>query len=443
MPGCTSTRQPGRSRWSASTPWSRTPTRSSATSRASSSFRRPSVPAAVDLVDRACRKLRIFLDELVNGAPPVTLRLYPEYEAMQLARGVRAAQPTDLFYPRPHLARAAHPAARGHASAEAAVPAHQGAPGLPARPSAVAARRRGRRAQDARRRREHRGRDRAVRAALVLVERQRAVRGDRRAWRRRGLRAQAARRAHRPADPPRRRGQHQGRRPDAARGAVLRRHQRAGGSAGAGRAKDVRAGEPDSQRRDDRHRRRRPAASDPRGARAARRRQGHLAQVRVRARGEPAEAQADARLGARQGRPRWQRRADEARRGAGRAAGQDAVARACREPLAMEYATGAAARRKRVRELREPFAGVSAAGRRDDRAPRCRARRPDAAGAARAVLDEMCKRAQERLLLAQVGREIQANLRHMEQVLDAFFRDNAKRAELARWPGTAPRSAAR
>ena len=36
--GCTSTRRPGRSRWSASTPWSRTPTRSSATSRASSSF---------------------------------------------------------------------------------------------------------------------------------------------------------------------------------------------------------------------------------------------------------------------------------------------------------------------------------------------------------------------------------------------------------------------
>ena len=43
----------------------------------------------------------------------------------------------------------------------------------------------------------------------------------------------------------------------------------------------------------------------------------------------------------------------------------------------------------------------------------------------------MSKRAQERVLLAQVGREIQANLRHMEQVLDAFFRDNGKRAELA------------
>ena len=43
----------------------------------------------------------------------------------------------------------------------------------------------------------------------------------------------------------------------------------------------------------------------------------------------------------------------------------------------------------------------------------------------------MSKRAQERVLLAQVGREIQVNLRHMEQVLDAFFRDNTKRADLA------------
>ena len=34
-------------------------------------------------------------------------------------------------------------------------------------------------------------------------------------------------------------------------------------------------------------------------------------------------------------------------------------------------------------------------------------------------------------MLAQVAREIQANLRHMEQVLDGFFRDHAKRADLA------------
>jgi chemosensory pili system protein ChpA (sensor histidine kinase/response regulator) len=55
--------------------------------------------AACVVVDRACRKLRIFLDELVNGAAPVPLKLYPEYEAMQVSRGVKAAAPTDLFYP--------------------------------------------------------------------------------------------------------------------------------------------------------------------------------------------------------------------------------------------------------------------------------------------------------------------------------------------------------
>ena len=55
--------------------------------------------AAVAVIDKGCRKLKIFLDELVNGAPPIPLKLYPEYEAMQLARGLKAAAPTDLFYP--------------------------------------------------------------------------------------------------------------------------------------------------------------------------------------------------------------------------------------------------------------------------------------------------------------------------------------------------------
>jgi chemosensory pili system protein ChpA (sensor histidine kinase/response regulator) len=47
------------------------------------------------------------------------------------------------------------------------------------------------------------------------------------------------------------------------------------------------------------------------------------------------------------------------------------------------------------------------------------------------LLDEMSRRAQERLLMAQVVAEIQTNLRTIEQALDAFFRDPAKRAELA------------
>ncbi|HTS21668.1 MAG TPA: Hpt domain-containing protein [Casimicrobiaceae bacterium] len=55
--------------------------------------------AACDLVDRACRKLKIFLDELVGGAHPVPLKLFPEYEQMQQARGLKAVSPTDLFFP--------------------------------------------------------------------------------------------------------------------------------------------------------------------------------------------------------------------------------------------------------------------------------------------------------------------------------------------------------
>src|SRR5262245_24226740 len=46
------------------------------------------------------------------------------------------------------------------------------------------------------------------------------------------------------------------------------------------------------------------------------------------------------------------------------------------------------------------------------------------------VLDEMSRRAQERLLMAQVVSEIQASLRAIEQALDAFFRDPANRSEL-------------
>ncbi|MBT9612402.1 MAG: Hpt domain-containing protein [Burkholderiales bacterium] len=46
------------------------------------------------------------------------------------------------------------------------------------------------------------------------------------------------------------------------------------------------------------------------------------------------------------------------------------------------------------------------------------------------LLDEISRKAQEKLLLNQVGTEIQTNLRHIEQVLDAFFRDHTKRADI-------------
>jgi hypothetical protein len=68
--------------------------------------------AACDVVDRACRKLKIFLDELVNGAAPVPLKLYPEYEAMQTARGIRLPHRPISSTPTSHLARLAFRSAR-------------------------------------------------------------------------------------------------------------------------------------------------------------------------------------------------------------------------------------------------------------------------------------------------------------------------------------------
>ncbi len=47
------------------------------------------------------------------------------------------------------------------------------------------------------------------------------------------------------------------------------------------------------------------------------------------------------------------------------------------------------------------------------------------------LLDEMSRKAQERLLMSHVVSEIQANLRTIEQALDAFFRDSSRREELS------------
>jgi chemosensory pili system protein ChpA (sensor histidine kinase/response regulator) len=57
------------------------------------------VPEVVDLVDHAISRLRVFLGDIANGAPPVPLTLFSEYESMQKARDVESAAPTDLFYP--------------------------------------------------------------------------------------------------------------------------------------------------------------------------------------------------------------------------------------------------------------------------------------------------------------------------------------------------------
>ncbi len=51
------------------------------------------------------------------------------------------------------------------------------------------------------------------------------------------------------------------------------------------------------------------------------------------------------------------------------------------------------------------------------------------------LLDEMTRRAQERLLVGQVAREIQKNLGQVEQALDNFFRDTATAPELSQLEG--------
>lgn len=51
------------------------------------------------------------------------------------------------------------------------------------------------------------------------------------------------------------------------------------------------------------------------------------------------------------------------------------------------------------------------------------------------LLDEMSRRAQERLMMSQVAREILTNLAQVEQALDAFFRDTSRRDELSALSG--------
>ncbi|HNQ05034.1 MAG TPA: Hpt domain-containing protein [Thiobacillaceae bacterium] len=51
------------------------------------------------------------------------------------------------------------------------------------------------------------------------------------------------------------------------------------------------------------------------------------------------------------------------------------------------------------------------------------------------MLDEISRAAQDKLLLAQVTHEIQANLHQVEEILDRFFRDERERGGLPRVPG--------
>ena len=59
---------------------------------------------------------------------------------------------------------------------------------------------------------------------------------------------------------------------------------------------------------------------------------------------------------------------------------------------------------------------------------------PAIVGGANALMDDMTKRAQERMLMFQVGQEVQVNLSTIESALDTFFRDAQKTAELTTLP---------
>ncbi|HZX32033.1 MAG TPA: Hpt domain-containing protein [Rhodocyclaceae bacterium] len=65
----------------------------------------------------------------------------------------------------------------------------------------------------------------------------------------------------------------------------------------------------------------------------------------------------------------------------------------------------------------------------------CIAGKPLESDEAIPLLDEMTRRAQEKLLIGQVAREIQNNLAQIEQALDAFFRDPEKAQDLAQLEG--------
>ncbi|MDR2711118.1 MAG: Hpt domain-containing protein, partial [Burkholderiales bacterium] len=67
--------------------------------RLGSGVSKQEVSTATPLITRACRKMQNFLAELVQGVPMAPLTLFAEYEGLQRLRGVKTSHPADLFYP--------------------------------------------------------------------------------------------------------------------------------------------------------------------------------------------------------------------------------------------------------------------------------------------------------------------------------------------------------
>ena len=386
--------------------------------------------ASCDVIDRACRKLKIFLDELVNGAAPVPLKLYPEYEAMQVARGVKAAAPTDLFYP--DLSPRAPRLSQRDVIPPNRLPSH-----------IIKQRRLYQRGLLAWLRGDESGAT-IMRDAVASIE-DVTTQGSLRAfwW---------------------------------TVGALLEGLVEKGLDAGFG-VKQLaarvdlqirRVGE-GSAKVADRLRREvlyfvaisAPVGPQVQAVQRAFRLSGLIPSAEVltadvvrlqpilrEAREQLAGAK-DAWLKAASGRaenlPKLKQtlasvhaKAADIHNGALMKLTAALVERLDRmpsagvsEPIAMEYATAlllAESAFENYSNLSPDFPKqVDAMLVRLDAVHQGR----EATSGGAPMLDEMSKRAQERVLLAQVGREIQVNLRHMEQVLDAFFRDNSKRADLA------------
>src|SRR5437773_4416211 len=385
------------------------------------------VQPACDLIDRACRKLKIFLDELVGGANPVPLKLFPEYELMQQARGVKAAAPTDLFYPD------LSPRAPKIASAKAVTPKK-----LPS--YLVKQRRLFQRGLLAWLRGDEEG-ARVMRDAIQGIEDVQTHSAQRSFW--------------------------------WAVGALLEGIVEKGVEAGFG-VKQL-CGRVDLQIRRfiegstkvaDRMRREvlyyvaisAPVGPQVQAVQRAYRLPGLIPTAEVLSadivRVQPHLREARDLLvtakdlwlkltgGRAEALPKLKQTLSTLRDKTA-AIGEPSLSRLAAaladrldklpsgpvsEALAMEYATGLLLAESAI----ENYATASPELPRqvDAMIARLDTSRP-VVGAAAPLLDEMARRAQERLLLAQVAREIQANLRHLEQVLDAFFRDHDKRADLA------------
>ncbi|MBK9117598.1 MAG: Hpt domain-containing protein [Betaproteobacteria bacterium] len=390
----------------------------------------PEAAAGCEVVDRACRKLKIFLDELVNGVPPVPLKLFPEYEAMQAARGVKAVAPTDLFYP--DLSPRAPRIAPREAIAPNRLPSHL-----------VKQRRHYQRGLLA----WLRGDDDAaatMRDAIAGIEDVTSQSGLRAFWWTVGALFE---------------------------GLVENGLDRGFGVKQLAARIDlqIRRVSEGSAKVADRLRREvlyfvaicAPVGPQVQAVQRAFKLSGLIPSAEVlsadvvrlqpllREAREQLTGAKDAWLKAASGRaenlPKLKQtlasvhaKAAEIHNGALMKLTAALVERLDKmpasgvsEPVAMEYATALLL----AESAFENYANLSPDFPKQVEAMLARLDAvrqgiPPAGGGA-PMLDEMSKRAQERVLLAQVGREIQANLRHMEQVLDAFFRDNAKRAELA------------